>query len=381
MAKKALLLILDSVGCGGATDAHSYGDAGANTLGHLFEESGVPRLPNLISMGLGEVLGLEPDPTLPRLANTSGCRLREVSAGKDTTTGHWELAGCPTLEPFFTCLRFEDGFVAELSRRGGVGFLGNRVASGTEILEDLGEEHCLSGKPIIYTSADSVLQIAAHEEIFGEERLQELCRTARALLDEREMRVGRVISRPFVGSREIGFQRTSNRHDYSLVPGETILDRLGEKGVRVIGVGKIADIFAGRGIDESFPTKSNRDGMAEIGRLWGMDTAEDQFIFANLVDFDSLFGHRRDPAGYAGCLEEFDGWLGDFLKMRKKGELMVITADHGNDPYHRGTDHTREEVPCLIAGDDGMGTEGMSEFQDVGRRIESYFSENRILPI
>ncbi len=301
-------------------------------------------------------------------------RLTEVSSGKDTTTGHWELMGCSLAEAFLTCERFPDDFVEALSKATGTRFIGNKPSSGTQILAELGEEHMRTGFPILYTSADSVLQIAAHEEVFGERRLQETCRTARVLLDERGMRVGRVISRPFTGDEAGNFRRTANRHDYSLTPGETVLDRLEKKGVEVIGVGKISDIFAGNGVSRSHPTGSNASGMEVIEGLWDVPGETDRFIFANLVDFDSLYGHRRDPEGYAKCLMEFDGWLGGFLGNVKGDDLLIITADHGNDPFHHGTDHTREQVPCLVVPGDRSVPAGMGLFSDVGRCVERFFA-------
>ena len=346
--KRVLCIVLDSVGCGHAPDAAKYGDTGANTLQHLFEKIAGFTLPNLEQLGLLKVLGLPTDAGIHRSA--SWARLTAKSAGKDTTSGHWELMGCALDEAFATFERFPPDLVDELEARGGVQFIGNFAASGTEILVQLGDEHLRTGKPILYTSADSVLQIAAHEENFGLERLWALCKTARALLDERGIRIGRVIARPFLGDSPANFKRTGNRHDYSLMPGETVLNRLQAAGVTTIGVGKISDIFAGSGISESYPTKSNAEGMTEIDRLWQIPRGQPHFIFANLVDFDSLYGHRRDPEGYAQCLREFDEWLGGFIGRVLPGDLVILTADHGNDPYHRGTDHTREQVPVLTLG-------------------------------
>lgn len=366
--KRVLCIVLDSVGCGDAPDAADYGDAGADTLGHLYERIPDFSLPHLESLGLAEVLGLERK--VETLSSASWARLTERSAGKDTTTGHWELMDCSLDEPFATFDSFPSELVAELEARGEVGFIGNFASSGTEILVRLGEEHLRTGKPILYTSADSVLQIAAHEEAFGLERLWKLCQTARILLDERDIRIGRVIARPFLGSSPADFKRTPNRHDYSLMPGETVLNRLQAAGVATIGVGKISDIFAGSGITESHPTKSNADGMAVIDQLWGEPRERSHFIFANLVDFDSLYGHRRDPKGYAQCLREFDGWLGGFIGKVAADDLVILTADHGNDPYHPGTDHTREQVPVLVIGrrvNDG-------KFSDVASWIEEYFA-------
>lgn len=366
--KRVLCIVLDSVGCGDAPDAADYGDAGANTLGHLYERIPGFSLPHLESLGLGKILGL-PGKTEP-LPNASWARLTEKSAGKDTTTGHWELMGCSLDEPFATFESFPPELVAELEARGEVEFIGNLASSGTEILVRLGEEHLRTGKPILYTSADSVLQIAAHEETFGLERLWALCQTARTLLDERGIRIGRVIARPFLGSSPADFKRTSNRHDYSLMPGETVLNRLQAAGVATVGVGKISDIFANSGVSESYPTKSNADGMTAIDRLWAAHREQSHFIFANLVDFDSLYGHRRDPEGYAGCLREFDGWLGGFIGKVAANDLVILTADHGNDPYHPGTDHTREQVPVMVIGKQVR----QGKFADVSHWIEEHLT-------
>ncbi|PAZ03906.1 MAG: phosphopentomutase, partial [Verrucomicrobiia bacterium AMD-G2] len=290
------------------------------------------------------------------------------------TTGHWELAGLIMEQPFATFETFTDELVQEIESRAGVKFLGNVVASGTEILSALGEEHIATGRPILYTSADSVLQIAAHEDekIFGLEKLLDLCRTARLVLDERDIAIGRVIARPFVGDAVSNFQRTSNRRDYSLLPPRTVWNELQEAGVQVIGVGKISDIYAGQGISESHPTKSNAAGMVKIAQLWDEKRLEPHVIVANLVDFDMLYGHRRDPQGYAQALREFDTWLGKFLPMVECGDFLCITADHGNDPYFAGTDHTREKVPLLtlhaplplLASDD---------FTQVAQLLRRYF--------
>jgi len=344
---RALCIVLDSVGCGHAPDAADFGDAGSNTLGHLFARIPHFELPNLASLGLYEVMrSLNPEFPLssPLLKNVDHRSMCETSDGKDTTTGHWEIAGNVLAEPFATFESFPDNLLEEIATAGNTTLIGNVAASGTEILTRLGEEHIRTGKPILYTSADSVLQIAAHEEHFGLERLYQLCQTARSVLDQRGIRIGRVIARPFIGGNASNFQRTSNRHDYSLQPLTSILNRLQDAGIPTIGVGKISDIFASSGISESHPTKSNNDGMATIDRLWAEQ--KEGFIFANLVDFDMLYGHRRDPEGYANCLREFDAWLGGFLP--KIGHhFLLITADHGNDPYHPGTDHTREQVPLL----------------------------------
>lgn len=371
---KALCLVLDSVGIGGAPDAELYGDAGSDTLGHLMAREGLV-LPHLASMGLYEIMRGSservPD-AVPLLRGSSAMRLTERSVGKDTTTGHWELAGLVTAEPLLTVDHFSEDLLSELSQRTGVEFLGNVAASGTAILEKWGAEHMRTGKVIVYTSADSVMQMAAHEdeEIFGIERLWHLCEEARRLLDERGLRVGRVIARPFVG--EGPFVRTAGRRDYSLVPSPTVLDQLRTAGVRVVGIGKISDIFAGRGVTESIPTKSNAEGMAVIRQKWRERQEGAVLYLANLVDFDMLYGHRRDPRGYARALIEFDQWLGEFLAEVKAEEMICICADHGNDPYHHGTDHTREQVPFLVLHAPSALPE-CGDFTQVAATIAEYF--------
>ena len=361
--KRALVIVLDSVGCGGAKDAAAYGDEGADTLGHLFEQEGLA-LPNLATLGLGEVLGS--GKTALR-KGAAFARMSEASAGKDTTTGHWELAGSVLEQAFDTFEAFPQDLLDEI----GGPFLGNRAASGTEILEQLGQEHLRTGRPIVYTSADSVLQIAAHEERYGLKQLYALCQRARDVLDRRGIRIGRVIARPFLGDDPATFKRTSNRHDYSLMPPETVLNRLQAAGVETIGVGKISDIFCGSGISESHPTKSNADGMAAIEKLWAEERPNPHLIFANLVDFDMLYGHRRDPAGYAECLREFDRWLGSFLP-KVGDDFLLITADHGNDPYHPGTDHTREQVPLLTVNSPAPVVDS-ADFTQVARLMAGHF--------
>ncbi|MGE9271068.1 MAG: phosphopentomutase [Verrucomicrobiales bacterium] len=349
---RALCIILDSVGCGHAPDAVTFGDSGANTLGHLFARIPDFELPTLASLGLHHVMhSLDPSfrgAKVELRPHSDHCHLTERSAGKDTTTGHWELMGARIEQPFATFERFPPELVGELERLGNCRFIGNEPASGTEIIQRLGAEHCEHGHPILYTSADSVLQIAAHEDptIFGLERLQALCQSTRDRLDQHGIRIGRVIARPFIGDSPATFQRTANRHDYSLTPPPTVLNHLQERGVRTIGIGKIADIFAHSGIEVSHPTHSNQEGMRTIEQLWAVNDGIPELIFANLVDFDMLYGHRRDPEGYAQCLREFDRWLAAFLP--QVGEnLLAITADHGNDPYHPGSDHTRERVPLF----------------------------------
>ncbi len=368
---RALVLVLDSVGVGQAPDAAKYGDDGANTLGHILAQRPDLALPNLNSLGLARVLGGEGE------ARASFGRMRERSAGKDTTSGHWEIAGVVLEEPFATFERFPDELVRKIARDAGVSFIGNYARSGTEILTELGEEHLRTGKPILYTSADSVLQIAAHEDVIPVPRLCEICEVARKVSDR--FRIGRVIARPFLGEPG-NFHRTANRHDYSLPAPRTVLESLGANQVTVIGVGKIGDIFAGRGVAESFPTTSNQDGMRRIEPLW--EERSDGLIFANLVDFDMLFGHRRDVAGYARCLGQFDGWLGPLLRRILPNDLVIITADHGNDPTFRGTDHTREEVPLLVIhGKESRDLGTRESFADVAATLAEFFKLPEPWPI
>ncbi|MEA3213231.1 MAG: phosphopentomutase [Chthoniobacter sp.] len=340
---RALLLILDSAGCGHAPDAAAYGDDGADTLGHLFAASPDLHLPALFSLGLWKIVTGDVLDYRARHTRASWGRMRERSAGKDTTTGHWEIAGAGLTEPFGTFPKFPRELVATIEREAGVEFLGNYAQSGTAIIEELGAEHLRTRKPILYTSSDSVLQIAAHEKAIPRNRLYEICRIARRHADA--YRIGRVIARPFTGEPG-AFQRTSGRHDYSMVPPRTVLNAIEETGLPVEGVGKIHDIYAGSGITGSTPTTSNAEGMAAIEELWL--ELESGLIFANLVDFDMLYGHRRDPAGYTRALVEFDTWLARFLNHIDEDDLVIISADHGNDPTWRGTDHTREEVPLMV---------------------------------
>ncbi|HEY3663598.1 MAG TPA: phosphopentomutase [Chthoniobacterales bacterium] len=369
---RALVLVLDSVGVGHAPDAADYGDTGANTLGHVLERTPGLELSHLDSLGLGALLG-----TSAGDARASFGRMRECSAGKDTTTGHWEIAGVVLKEPFATFDHFPDALVREIEHATSISFTGNYACSGTQILDELGEEHLRTGHPILYTSADSVLQIAAHEKVLPVERLFEICRVAREIADR--YRIGRVIARPFLGEPG-NFRRTSNRRDLSFRPPPTILDSLGEHGVPVIGVGKISDIFAGRGIAESFPTKSNREGMDQIDELWR--SRNEGLIFANLVDFDMLFGHRRDTAGYAHALRQFDDWLGIFRDQILPDDLVIITADHGNDPTFQGADHTREEVPLfVIDGGESRDLGTRESFADVAASLAEFFGLPEPWPI
>jgi len=342
---RVVIIVLDSCGCGSAPDADRYGDDGASTLGNLSHAVGGMTLPHLQGLGLGNlttILGVPPT------ANPLGAfgRMREASAGKDTTTGHWEIAGLVTAEPFPT---FPHGFpremIDELERAIGRRVLGNKTASGTAILDELGPEHVNTGSPIVYTSADSVFQIAAHERVIPVDELYRICEIARRLCDR--YRIGRVIARPFVG--EPGrFTRTYNRRDFSMPPPEpTVLDRIAAKHP-VVGVGKIWDIYAGRGISENVHSEGNADGLART--LEALDRLERGVVFVNLVDFDMLYGHRRDPRGYYAALQQFDAFLPSLRDRLGPRDLVLLTADHGNDPTWKGTDHTREYVPILAFG-------------------------------
>lgn len=370
---RALLIVLDSVGVGNAPDSAEYGDEGANTLAHIFEAMPDLNLPNLDSLGLSQIMGKGAH---QRDCRASFGRMQERSAGKDTTTGHWEIAGVILEEPFATFEQFPYELVRSIEREADVKFIGNYARSGTIILEELGAEHIKTGDPILYTSADSVLQIAAHEQVMPISRLYRICEIARRIADD--YRIGRVIARPFDG--ETGqFRRTARRHDFSMKPPRTILNALEESGVAVVGVGKISDIFAGEGMSESFPTESNADGIEQISKLWR--ERESGLIFANLVDFDMHFGHRRDVEGYAAALREFDDALANLLPLVKGDDLVIMTADHGNDPTFRGTDHTREQVPLFVMHRSESRDLGIREtFADVAATLGDYFELNESWP-
>jgi phosphopentomutase len=371
--KRVLLIVLDSVGAGEAPDAAAYGDEGSNTLGNISANFPGFKLPNLQRLGLGNILPLVGVPPIEAPAGAFG-KMQEVSCGKDTTAGHWEIAGTPLLNPLPT---YPHGFpaelIAEFERRIGRGTLGNVVASGTVIIQELGEEHMRTGKPIVYTSADSVFQIAAHEDVIPLDELYAICKTARQLLVG-EHGVGRVIARPFVGEPG-NFTRTSNRRDYSLLPPQgNIFDVLQAAGVPTVSIGKIHDIFADRSIDFSYPTKNNADGMDKI--LAALAKHPAGFIWANLVDFDMLFGHRNNVAGYAEALMEFDAFLPRLLAALHDDDVLVITADHGNDPTTPSTDHSREYVPLLMCGaqvKQGVNLGIRSSFSDLGATLAEYF--------
>jgi phosphopentomutase len=347
-ARRVVCLVADGFGVGAAPDADSYGDLGANTLANTAQAVGGLRLPNLEKLGLG-CLGQYNGIPSTRDPLARVMKLKERSAGKDTTTGHWELAGLVTREPFPTYEVFPqalvDAFVAAAEIPG---VLGNYAASGTTILDQLGAEHMASGKPILYTSADSVFQIAAHEQTFGLARLHKICEVARKIT--LPYRIGRVIARPFVGNASEGFKRTEHRRDYSISPGRNCLDVLQEAGVQVLSVGKIDDIFNHRAITRGNHTGNNRDSLRVTLEFLKASRGEPAFIFTNLVDFDMLYGHRRDPKGYAQALCEMDAFLPQLLQELAQDDLLMLTSDHGCDPTFRGSDHTREYVPLVAYG-------------------------------
>lgn len=388
MFKRIITIVTDSVGIGHSPDAERFGDSGANTLGHIEEAVGPLHLPNLRKLGLGKIadITLKQDTVVGAFG-----RMHEQSTGKDTTSGHWEMMGHPVKVPFPT---FYDGFPQELmdtfTKETGYGFLGNEAASGTEIIERLGDEHMRTGKPIVYTSADSVFQIAAHESVIPLEELYKMCQITRERVCIGDYYVGRIIARPFVG--EPGhFVRTSNRHDYSRLPeGRFVLQAIQDAKVPTIGVGKIGDIYAHIGLDQSYPTKSNSHGMNLVAALLGHGTYDindksntavgDKFthgyLMVNLVEFDSLYGHRRDVQGYGRELEMFDYQLGGLLEILTKDDLLLITADHGNDPTWKGTDHTRELVPLLAYSPAFTGPIDLGDrrsFADIGQTILENF--------
>ena len=345
--KRVFLIVLDSLGIGDAHDAAQFDDVGANTLGHICEKVGGLDVPCLEGMGLGNIGQFQGIHALKnQLAYTA--RLEEVSNGKDTMTGHWEMMGLEVTKPFqtFTETGFPPELIKELEERTGHKVIGNKSASGTEILDELAEEEIATGHMIVYTSADSVLQICGNEETFGLDELYRCCEIARELTMRDEWKVGRVIARPYVGKKKGEFKRTSNRHDYALKPfGPTALNAMKDAGLDVISIGKINDIFVGEGITEAYKSKSSVHGMEQT-----IDVAKKDFhglCFVNLVDFDALWGHRRNPSGYAQEIEKFDVNLGVLLDTLREDDLLIITADHGNDPTYTGTDHTREKVPFL----------------------------------
>ncbi len=372
---RAVMIILDGVGVGNAPDAADYGDSGSDTLGNTARVVGGLSLPTLARLGLGNIHTISGVPAVDRPTAAHG-RLRERSAGKDSTAGHWELLGVVTTSPFPT---YPEGFPAEVieafSEATGYGVLGNVAASGTEIIQRLGDEHVATAKLIVYTSADSVFQIAAHEEIVPVDELYRVCQVTRDLLTPPHQ-VSRVIARPFLGNSG-DYQRTTNRHDYSVAPPPgLVLPTLRECGVEVVAIGKIYDLYAGQGIDVHHQSKSNAEGMARLGRCVEESVGLDRFFLLNLVDFDMLWGHRNDPQGMKEGLEIYDTWLASFLPLLYEDDLLIITADHGNDPTTPSTDHSRELVPLLVyqggsVGGNDLGTR--SSFADVGATVAAFF--------
>ncbi|MFF2482094.1 phosphopentomutase [Paenibacillus sp. NPDC058071] len=373
--ERIAVIVLDSVGIGELPDADKFGDAGSHTLGHILNRVPNMELPNLRRMGLDRIAPL--GNWQPADGDAAACygKMAETSVGKDTMTGHWELMGLNVTVPFQT---FPEGFPAELidafEERTGRKVIGNKPASGTEILDELGAKQMESGAWIVYTSADSVFQIAAHEDIIPLEELYRGCEIARELTMDERYAVGRVIARPYVGSPG-AFKRTPNRHDYAVKPPEpTVLDELANGGFETLSIGKIYDIFDGEGLSSSSPTKSNADGIVKT--IEALDRPFRGLLFTNLVDFDSLYGHRRDPAGYAAALEEFDRAVPELEKRIGERDLLVITADHGNDPTHPGTDHTREYVPLLLYSPAFGKTVSLgirNTFSDLGATIADNF--------
>jgi phosphopentomutase len=372
--KRICLIVLDSVGIGELPDAVLFGDLGSHTLGHIAEHSRGLSLPNLQKLGLGNIADLKGIPPESNPQAYYG-KMAEVSAGKDTMTGHWELMGLKVEIPFQV---YPDGFpdklIKQFEQETGRKVIGNKPASGTEILDELGEQQMKTGAWIVYTSADSVFQLAAHEEIIPLEELYRACEIARRLTLQGEVVVGRVIARPYIG-KPGAFSRTPNRHDYAVKPPEpTVMNRLKETGQQVIAIGKIEDIFDGEGITKAIHTKSNLDGIQKTIEVLG--TSFEGLAFTNLVEFDSLYGHRRDPVGYGKALEEFDALLPRIMVGIGPDDLLILTADHGNDPVHAGTDHTREYVPILLFSPslttpDSIGVR--ATFADLGATIADNF--------
>jgi phosphopentomutase len=373
--KNVIFIVLDGVGIGALPDAGAYGDAGTNTLGNIARAVGNLRLPNLERLGLGNIAGVQ---GVSRVEAAEGCfgRMAEQSMGKDSTTGHWEIAGIVTDRPFPL---YPDGFPEEVIRgfleaTGTKGILGNKPASGTEIIRKLGDEHVRTGFPIVYTSADSVFQIAAHEDVIPLPQLYRICQIAREQVLVGQHAVGRVIARPFIGGSG-GFTRTANRRDFSVVPPrETLLDLLSKQHVRTVGVGKIDDLFAGRGLVEKVHTKSNAEGIEET--IKAARRTDGGFVMTNLVDFDVQYGHRQDPKGFARELEAFDRQLPGIQESLSDDDLLMISADHGNDPTDASTDHSREYVPLVCWSRNGkrggdIGTR--STFADAGQTVAEFF--------
>ena len=370
---RAILIVMDSAGIGEMPDADKYGDVGSNTLVNIARTVGGLNVPNLEKLGLGHIEKIKGISSSCEAMGIYG-KMQEKSAGKDTTTGHWEITGLILKTPFPTYPNgFPEEVISAFEKITGKKAIGNKPASGTEIIKELGEEHVKTGNPIVYTSADSVFQIACHEEIIPIKELYDMCKKARSVLTGNHC-VGRVIARPFTG--QVGsFQRTPRRHDYAVKPFEpTVLDFIEEKGLKVYGVGKIYDIFAGQGVSETISTKNNQDGINRTIEF--MKSVEKGFIFTNLVDFDMLYGHRNDPKGYANCIEEFDRRLPEIIDLLRDDDILMITADHGCDPTVPGTDHTREHIPILVYGKKlkrGLNLGLRESFADIGATIGEIF--------
>lgn len=375
--ERIFVVVIDSCGIGGARDAADYHDAGADTLGHIAKTVGNLNIPNLRKLGIANLKELE---NIAPEEKPAGYffKMNEASIGKDTMTGHWEMMGLHITKPFltFTETGFPKELIEELEKRTGRKVIGNKSASGTEILDELAEEEIETGHMIVYTSADSVLQICGNEETFGLEELYRCCEIARDITMKDEWKVGRVIARPYVGKKKGEFKRTSNRHDYALKPyGKTALTALKEAGYDVISVGKINDIFDGEGITESNKSKTSVHGMEQTIEIAQRDF--NGLCFVNLVDFDALWGHRRDVKGYAAELERFDEKLGELLNVLREDDLLIITADHGNDPTYTGTDHTREQVPFLAYSSSMQGAGKLDDantFAVIGATVADNFN-------
>ena len=373
--KRVFVIVLDSLGIGAMPDSEKFGDKGVDTFGHILDKMGKLDIPNLRNLGM---LNLHKGGTMEGIEKPLGryMRIGEASNGKDTMTGHWEMMGIYTQKPFktFTETGFPKELIDELEKRCGKRVIGNKSASGTEIIEELGEEEINTGAMIVYTSADSVMQICGNEETFDLANLYRCCEIARELTLKDEWRVGRVIARPYVGKKKGEFKRTSNRHDYALKPtGRTALNALKDAGLDVIGIGKINDIFCGEGITETYHSESSVHGMQQTIEVCKKDFHG--LCFVNLVDFDALWGHRRNPEGYGHEIEKFDKGLGTLMKEMREDDLLILTADHGNDPTYTGTDHTREYVPFL-AYSPKMKETGAMENQNTFAVIGTSVAEN-----
>lgn len=372
---RIFVIVLDSLGIGAMPDSDKFGDVGVDTFGHILNKMGTLAIPNMAKLGM---LNLHTGGDMKAVAEPMGryARLSEASNGKDTMTGHWEMMGIKTEKPFktFTDHGFPPELIAELEKKCGKKVIGNKSASGTEIIEELGEEEIKNGSMIVYTSADSVLQICGNEETFDLQNLYRCCEIAREITLKDEWRVGRVIARPYVGKKKGEFKRTSNRHDYALKPtGPTVLNALKDHRLDVIGVGKINDIFCGEGITETYHSTSSVNGMEQTIEICQKDF--EGLCFVNLVDFDALWGHRRNVEGYAREIEKFDQKLGELLEVLREDDLLILTADHGNDPTYTGTDHTREYVP-FIAYAKGMENGGALEAENTFAIIGASVAEN-----